>query len=575
MELNQMSSIDNIPDCDVLLLFVNDQERKGIFNAAELFGCPAPKIILGKSLTYHYLGELAGTSLMALQTRMGAGGRGAAGVAVSEAIREIDPEFIVAVGVAFGCDEKKQKIGDILISEKMAFYEEAKLENGKTTPRGDTVTAPEKLFARVRAFAWPPYWKEAPVHSGLLLSGEKLINDRVFLKKLLKKCPEAIGGEMEGAGVYSAASFKKKDWLVIKAVCDYADGNKDENKEQNQEVAAKNAANLFFSALKGGYFRPEDLENEAGAIIGQRKRKGKNKEKLRPDDSVFKNKVVSEIQTILNKENIVELRKEIVKNIIIIHKLEDVQEQVKMNPAWYLVNEQLLNSILVLNLSIRELSIRVREEGRGRSLFEFYWGKSLDILGWLVLISVNQKWVQVQKNKHFMGMTGGITLEIPVGSKAGVEIVFSVFYERCARLHANFSGTQVFGRYNIDFTAPEAGFYEKDTVNEIKRLIWKTIQKEDAPSPFSENDSIKLNEILRIRNILNENIYLLVDKSNLEHPLLIKDNFDKLRDDLPDLSTVFIAMDSDENVLIVSEPELNAQLTEFFRNSPEADNAAN
>jgi nucleoside phosphorylase len=39
------------------------------------------------------------------------------------------------------------------------------------------------------------------------------------------------------------------DWIVIKAICDWADGTKGKNKAQRQKKAAKNAAAFFIQSL--------------------------------------------------------------------------------------------------------------------------------------------------------------------------------------------------------------------------------------------------------------------------------------------------------------------------------------
>jgi nucleoside phosphorylase len=62
--------------------------------------------------------------------------------------------------------------------------------------------------------------------------------------------PEAIGGDMESWGVYAACHESKVEWIVLKAICDWADGNKSENKRQNQQMAAKNAAEFLFHILQ-------------------------------------------------------------------------------------------------------------------------------------------------------------------------------------------------------------------------------------------------------------------------------------------------------------------------------------
>ena len=78
----------------------------------------------------------------------------------------------------------------------------------------------------------------ANVHFGLVLSGEKLIDDVEFVGEMLSHEPEAIGGEMEGAGLYVPCLAAKKDWTLVKAVCDWADGKKSKDKTKRQLKAA-------------------------------------------------------------------------------------------------------------------------------------------------------------------------------------------------------------------------------------------------------------------------------------------------------------------------------------------------
>ena len=54
---------------------------------------------------------------------------------------------------------------------------------------------------------------------------------------------------MEGTGLYSAAQRRKVDWIIIKAVCDWADGNKGQDKAARQQLAAENAAHFTLHIL--------------------------------------------------------------------------------------------------------------------------------------------------------------------------------------------------------------------------------------------------------------------------------------------------------------------------------------
>lgn len=79
---------------------------------------------------------------------------------------------------------------------------------------------------------------------GDILSGEVLIDNEEYRNELLEKYPDAIGGEMEGVGVANAALTRAKEWIVIKGICDFADGDKGKNKTQSQQLAAGAAASL-------------------------------------------------------------------------------------------------------------------------------------------------------------------------------------------------------------------------------------------------------------------------------------------------------------------------------------------
>jgi nucleoside phosphorylase len=98
-------------------------------------------------------------------------------------------------------------------------------------------------------------WKESNVDFCLMLSGPDLIDNVDHRTELLEQFPEAKGGEMEGVGLYAAAEGKAQ-WIIVKAVCDWADGNKGRNKKKSQALAAKNAATFVLHALtQGGFAR--------------------------------------------------------------------------------------------------------------------------------------------------------------------------------------------------------------------------------------------------------------------------------------------------------------------------------
>ena len=211
--------------------------------------------------TYFDLGVISGARIFLVQSEMGAGGPAGATLVVYEGIKALSPPAVIMVGIAFGLIPEKQCLGDILVARQLAGYELQKIEQGPggeeiIRPRGDRVQASPRLLSRLRASIFD--WQGPKVYFGLMLSGDKLVNHKNFGNRLLGIEPEAIGGEMEGTGVYSAAHRNKVDWILVKAICDWADGHKD---DAYQQQAAENATRFILHVLQ----QRGPIENNPGA----------------------------------------------------------------------------------------------------------------------------------------------------------------------------------------------------------------------------------------------------------------------------------------------------------------------
>ncbi len=244
---------------DVLLVTVTDVETRAVFEAIQHQSGHTPTPRYQGLKTYYNLGVLGGARVWLVRSEMGTGTPGGALATLYTAITAVQPAAIVMVGIAFGTDPARQQIGDVLVARQLHPYEPQRLGTGPDgaqvlVSRGDRVTAPPRALDRCRdaELSWG-----GRVQFGLVLSGEKLIDHAPAVATLLAREPEAVGGEMEGAGLYVAAGQHKIDWLLIKAICDWADGNKDQDKAQNQALAASNAATFALHMLAQGGFAPE------------------------------------------------------------------------------------------------------------------------------------------------------------------------------------------------------------------------------------------------------------------------------------------------------------------------------
>lgn len=196
--------------------------------------------------TYYPLDIISDVPVFMIQSEMGTATPGGALLTVRQAIQDLQPQAVIMCGIAFGLCPDSQELGDVLIAKQLQCYEPQKVDQRQGhIMRGDRVTASERLLDRFRS--GDNDWQGANTHFGLVLSGEKLVDDLSFRSLLQKTEPEAIGGEMEGAGLYVAARDAKVDWILVKAICNWADGKKN---DAAQSLAARNAAQFVLHVLQ-------------------------------------------------------------------------------------------------------------------------------------------------------------------------------------------------------------------------------------------------------------------------------------------------------------------------------------
>lgn len=242
-------------EVDAVILTAVPRERNAVLR---LLQPPANEArvwrVIKEGQTY-YLGRLGEHNVVLAMCRMSYGGPGGAILTTFKAIKGWHPKVVIMVGIAFGKNREKQSIADVLVSSKVICYGlQAIRPDGTIEHRGDIPPAGDKLLDRFRNTQhWHftrPDGTECAVIEGPILSGEVLANNTEFKEKLFKTFPTAIGGEMEGAGVYAAAYELDTQWIIIKAICDWADDNKE---DKHQDLAAAAAASLVQDVLSNPF----------------------------------------------------------------------------------------------------------------------------------------------------------------------------------------------------------------------------------------------------------------------------------------------------------------------------------
>lgn len=245
------TSIENLgpylEQTSILLVTATDIETKEVFdNLLPLPNATGVIQIFSGNQTY-YIGMFGIYGVAVVQSIMGAVGNNASLITTLRAIDLFKPKAVIMIGIAFGIDSEKQHIGDVIVSSHIIPYENARLGKARVF-RSELPPASALLLNRVkqvRDWNFPVSRnRNAKLYVGPILSGEKLIDNITFRNDLVNAFPNAIGGEMESAGVYAASNERKIDWLIIKGICDFADGEKSKNKKEFQAIAIKSVVNF-------------------------------------------------------------------------------------------------------------------------------------------------------------------------------------------------------------------------------------------------------------------------------------------------------------------------------------------
>jgi|GEM_PF-3116344 len=230
-------------ETQVLLLTATKTERDAVLQKLRpRADAQQVQRIFSGAQTY-YVGRLGAVDVVLTTCRAGSQPRDGALIVTHEAIARTHPRAVVAVGMAFGGYTNKLKIGDVLVSTHIVPYEPSRKQPDGDLPRGGDHDAGALLLNRfLEARGWTYERSDGhpcEVREGRLLSGEKLVDDLDFKEELFAAHPEAIGGEMEGSGVYAASERSGiTEWIVVKAVCDWGDGTKHKGYQAFASAAA-------------------------------------------------------------------------------------------------------------------------------------------------------------------------------------------------------------------------------------------------------------------------------------------------------------------------------------------------
>lgn len=219
--------------------------------------------------------EKQGSTFSCAVASLGSAGNVNAASITTQLLSELKPKLVLMMGIAAGL-RGKMKLGDVVVSERVVYYEgAAALPGGVLALRPEiqrpgistqqdlstyfsTVSLPQRLQNQADAlnFVIPPDSKAGEVAARVMVSpatiasGEKLIRDPDLFASFKSQHDKACVAEMEAYGVVDACEKQNVPALVVRGISDFGDSSKD---DVFHDVASKAAAIVSVDYLLHGW----------------------------------------------------------------------------------------------------------------------------------------------------------------------------------------------------------------------------------------------------------------------------------------------------------------------------------
>ncbi|MFE7033742.1 hypothetical protein ACFU9Y_25840 [Streptomyces sp. NPDC057621] len=213
-----------------------------------------------------YQGEhtVPGATLRIVATRTQSQGQRSTMGALDNLRRHYDPRLWALVGIGGGIHDDHARIGNVIVSTDVVYYESRKINpRGDTRRRGEhrqapahTVHAVNAYFtdhgtpARINGQTAAHTSDQYEVYPGVIGSGEAVIADRASdIRTYLTTYHEKVlAVDMEAGGLSqywqenSVHGTDNPGWIIVRGVSDNAD---EEKGHSHHELAARNAAHVL------------------------------------------------------------------------------------------------------------------------------------------------------------------------------------------------------------------------------------------------------------------------------------------------------------------------------------------
>jgi adenosylhomocysteine nucleosidase len=219
---------------------------------------------------YFYQGEhsIPSATLRVVATQTQSQGQRSTMAALENLRRHYNPRLWALVGIGGGIHDDHARIGNVIVSTDVVYYENRKINpRGDTRRRGEHRQAPAQVVhavnayftdhgtpARINGQIAAHAGNQYEVYPGVIGSGEAVIADRASEVRtyLTTYHEKVLAVDMEAGGLSqywqenSVHGTANPGWVVIRGVSDNAD---EEKGHSHHELAARNAAHVLSQLL--------------------------------------------------------------------------------------------------------------------------------------------------------------------------------------------------------------------------------------------------------------------------------------------------------------------------------------
>jgi len=193
-----------------------------------------------------YIGTISGHSVGLIKTENQ--GSESQDEVVNHLLLFPNAKHIISAGICYGFPQEKVKLGDVIVSNKIASHSNPRLSEQSQRPRGEVKDISPRTrgifcssLETVTDIKVSTQDRFSKFRKGVVVSSSMLIDRKEFRDEVYDtyKSHHPLGGEMEG-GVLLKLQTDKRSVIIIKAVCDFAAG-----KNKKWQITSAKAAFHF------------------------------------------------------------------------------------------------------------------------------------------------------------------------------------------------------------------------------------------------------------------------------------------------------------------------------------------